>query len=94
MDTLVVHKSYRTEYPTYDVFPELHHFARGRKLAGLPLGSLSVFLDGEWDPKRPGYPKELRKWVGTLKFVVGHDALLDWSVDDYFLEGLDHVWRD
>lgn len=95
LDTLVVHKPHYMEYRTYNVFPELHHFARGRKLAGLPLGSLSVFLDGEWDPEPPGFsPEELGEWVGTFKFVVGHDALLDWSVDDYFLEGLDLVWRD
>ena len=28
-----------------------------------------------------------------VKLVAGGDALLDWSIDDYFLEGFGHVWR-
>ena len=94
LDTLVVHRPH-TEYCQYDAFLELPRVARERKLAGIPLRSVSVFLGNDWNPERPGLaPEELRGWVGTFKLVVGDDELQDWNVDDYFLEGLDHTWRD
>ena len=94
LDALVIHGPH-TEYRQYDVFSELRQIARERRLAGLPLRYVSVFLGNDWNPEQPRLPpEELREWVGTFELVVGGDELLDWSVDNYFLEGLGRVWRD
>ena len=67
-----------------------------RKLAGFPLRSVSVFLCNTWEQLESS-EEELREFIktftGTFELVVG-DGALDWNVDDYFLEGLDHVRRD
>ena len=64
--------------------------AQKRKVAGFPFKSVSLYLRDD-----PGCEVvlELRKCVGRLELVLGDDTL-DWDVDKYFLDGLDHLWKN
>ncbi|KAF9648210.1 hypothetical protein BDM02DRAFT_2328434 [Thelephora ganbajun] len=57
---------------SYQILPTLSHVARERKVAGFPLGSVSIFCV---ERSAPGYPdsdlEELRRWIGTLELVLG-----------------------
>ena len=94
LDTLVIYSRYG-DYTDGDMLDTLCHVAQERKVAGFPLRSVSMFVDPE--RARLGSVdsnlEELRRWVETVKFVTGDD-ILDWNVDDYFLDGLDHIRRD
>ena len=67
--------------------------AKKRKAAGLPLRSVSLFLRGDPEQQRFQYLEELRACVGELEVFMGDD-LLDWDVDKYFLDGLDHLRKN
>ena len=85
---------------TLIIYPSRYHFAtkvlrpllsvaRKRKAAGFPFRSVLLFIR---DP--PGWHqnttlKELRRCVEKLE-VFGGDKVLDWDVDKYFLDGLEH----
>jgi len=94
LETLAIHIRY-DDYTGEELLPTLCCVARERKAAGFPLKSVSVFSVGtrylgRWvDPDL----EELRRCIGVFELVTGDDAL-DWKVDDYFLDGLDHFRRD
>ena len=67
--------------------------AQKRKKAGFPLGSVSLFLCDDPAQRRFRVLEELRACVGELEVVMGDDVL-DWDVDKYFLDGLDHLQKD
>ena len=67
--------------------------AQKKKAAGFPFRSVSLFLsvDGpEWEFEEA--VGELREYVERLEAVPGDDVL-DWDVDKYFLDGLDHLQK-
>ena len=93
--TLIIHS--KTEYSKYHpgegVLLPLLGFARKRKTAGFPLRLVSLFIcDGM---KRRWFRTlgKLRTRVGELEVTIGDDVL-DWDVDRYFLDGLDHLQKD
>jgi len=96
LDTRVIHSRCR-DYSGEDVISTLCHIARERKLAGFPLRSVSLFLNRADDLGRPEFVdpelEELRGSIETFKLVVGDDVL-DWNVDDHFLDGLNLVRED
>ena len=73
-----------------DVLRPLLNVAQKRKEAGFPFRSISLFL---WRDPGLGSDRvleELGRCVEKLEVVVGDDVL-DWDVDKYFLDGLDHL---
>ena len=64
--------------------------AQKRKVVGFPFKSVSLFLSSNlewhWDEVVEG----LKSCVEKLEVVAGDDVL-DWDVDKYFLDGLDHL---
>ena len=61
-------------------------------MAGFPFRSVSLFLYANPGQARDQDLEELRTYVGELEVVTGDDAL-DWDVDKYFLDGLDHLLK-
>lgn len=94
LETLVIYVRY-DDHTGEKLLPVLCWVARGRKAAGFPLRSVSVFLVETWYLGLRADPdlEELRRYIGTFKLVTGDDAL-DWNVDEYFLDGLDQFRRD
>ena len=99
MHTLIIHPDpdqdlrYLHDYLYDMVFPRLLSIAQGKKVAGSPFGSVSLFIrdaNPRWrlDPVL----EELRRCVGELEVVLGDD-ILDWDIDKYFLDGLDHLQK-
>ena len=62
-----------------------------RKVAGFPFKSVSLFLQD--DPRCEAVLEELRECVERLEIIQG-DGVLDWDVDKYFLDGLDHLRKN
>ena len=80
--------------PTYPDFRDfllsLLNVAQRRKEAGFPFRSVSLFLRGVPRLGSDRVLEELRRCVERLEFIAGDDVL-DWDVDKYFLDGLDHL---
>ena len=92
--TLVIHPD--SDPPLYlrnQLSRQLISIAQKRKVAGFPFGFVSLFLqDGPgwgWDEDSE---LKLRECVEKLEVVRGDDVL-DWDVDKYFLDGLDHLQK-
>lgn len=64
-------------------------------MAGFPFKSVLLFLRGgpEWDRAWQVILDRLRECVEKLEIVMGDDAL-DWDVDKYFLDGLEHLQKN
>ena len=93
--TLIIHPD--SDLPLYlhnQLFRQLLSIAQKRKVAGFPFGSVSLFLqDGlgcGWDEDSE---LKLGECVEKVEVVRGDDVL-DWNVDKYFLDGLDHLQRN
>ena len=67
--------------------------AEMRKEAGFPFQSVSLFLRYGLECHPAWVSKGLRRRVKRLEVVVGDD-ILDWDVDKYFLDGLDHLQKN
>ena len=72
--------------------------ARERKVGGFSLKSITMFAPRSralrFDPDHiDSSVEEARKWVDRFELVTGEDAM-DRDVNDYFLDGLDHLRRD
>jgi len=69
--------------------------AQKRKTAGFPFKSVLLFLKLrgglEWDCDH--VLGDLKGRVEKLEVVTG-DGVLDWDVDKYFLDGLEHLQND
>ena len=88
--TLIIRSDPDEPYLRQDILESLIITAYRRKEAGFPFRSVSLFLE---DERYKVVLKELRKCVGKPEVVVGDD-ILDWDVDKYFLDGLDHLQRN
>ena len=71
---------------------QLLSIAQRREMAGSPFKSVSLFLSDFPGEESEVALEELRKCVERLEVVNGDDAL-DWDVDEYFLDGLDHLQK-
>ena len=97
LDTLVIRSGRPIDYSGYDVLSALSCFARRRKEAGIPLRRVSLFVHETPIPGRTAHSgwmedlEESRRCIETFEYVDDPDTLLDWNVDDYFLDGLDHL---
>ena len=88
--TLIIHPNPQSHCFHNRALKLLLSVAQKRKAHGLPFTSVSLFLRG-----RPGWDwdealDELKRCVEKLEVVTGDDAL-DWDVDKYFLDGLEHL---
>lgn len=98
LDVLVIHSENLCIYGE-DTLEHLSRVAQRRKEAGIPLESVSLFVRLPWDLDERGPMgscpalEQLRECVGRLEIVMGDDVL-DWNIDDYFFDGLEHVRRD
>ena len=99
MHTLIIHPDsdqdlrYLHDY-LYDlVFPRFLSIAQGKKVAGSPFGSVSLFIRGANPRWRLDPVLEELRCVGELEVVLGDDVL-DWDIDKYFLDGLDHLQKN
>ena len=90
MHTLIIRPD-QEPYLWYDiVLRPLLSVAQKWKVAGFPFRSVSLFLSGG---QRLGWDNvldELRTYVEKLEVVMG-DEIFGWDVDEYFLDGLDHL---
>jgi len=97
LDTLVIRSGRPIDYSGDNVLSALSWFARRRKEAGIPLRRVSLFVHETPSPGRAGHLgwmedlEESRRCIETFEYVDDPDTLLDWNVDDYFLDGLDHL---
>ena len=76
---------------------ELLSAAQEGKVAGFPFKYVSLFLQGDLGWEYRAIVEEdldkLRKCVERLE-VAEEDDALDWDVDKYFLDGLDHLQKN
>ena len=93
--TLIIHTDQHSSY--FWVLRPLLDAARKRKVVGFPFKYVSLFLRGdlEWEYQEIAEEDlhKLRKCVERLE-VVEEDDALDWDVDKYFLDGLDHLQKN
>ena len=87
ISTLIVHPGPDRGGLDSEVLAPLLSAAKRRKAVGFPFSSVLLFLPWLWDEL-----DELRRYVGKLEVVM--DDYLDWDVDKYFLDGLEHLQRD
>ena len=94
IDTIIIYTDSALLGLSYEVFQPLLRVAQKREVAGFPFKSVSLFhserssgwlYDHDLD--------ELKRCVGKLEVVIGEDAL-DWNVDKYFLDGLEHLQQN
>lgn len=92
--TLVVHQGSEGHQLRYEVLQLLLSVAQKRKVAGFPFRSVSLFFCGDpWQGEWDEVLDELRENIEGLEVFVGDDAL-DWDVDKYFLDGLEHLQKN
>ncbi|KAF9648208.1 hypothetical protein BDM02DRAFT_3115669, partial [Thelephora ganbajun] len=97
LQTLIVH-SHSVNRSGTDILQTLLLIAERRKAAGYPFKSVSVFLQNvllisvnpEGSIRKRQELEELRRCIENSRLAVGYD-ILDWNIDDYFLDGLDHL---
>ena len=85
--TLIIHSGEEGPRLCEMILQPLLSVAQKRKVVGFPFKSVSLFF-------RYGLDREvlsgLERCVGKLEVVIG-DGVLDWDVDKYFLDGLEHL---
>ena len=92
IDTLIVYLDPEPGSFCDLILPLLLGIAQKRKAAGFPFKSVSLFLRGDdlgWDQVSEGF----RECIEELEVVTGDDVL-DWDIDKYFLDGLDHLQKN
>ena len=91
--TLVI----RPDSSRFNMYPRvlelLLSVAEMRKEAGFPFKSVSLFLQDGLEHEVVWVSQGLKKCVERLEVIVGDDVL-DWDVDKYFLDGLDHLQKN
>ena len=88
--TLIIRPDPEPHFLRDIVLKPLLSIALKRKVAGCPFRSVLLFLSGG---ERWGWGEvldELKTCVEKLEVVMG-DEIFDWDVDEYFLDGLDHL---
>ena len=71
-----------------DILRTLLIIAQRRKAAGSPFRTVSLFLLE--DPGLKQVLEELEECIERFEVTVG-DNVLEWDVDKYFLDGLEHL---
>ena len=96
VQTLIIHCTTWTDLFGTDILQTLLPVARRRKAAGNPFKSVSVFLQLVPTPGHREVEEELGELRGCIeKFeLVTGDDVLDWDVDKYFLDELEHLWNN
>jgi len=92
--TLIIHTDSSISHLRLEVLHPLLGVAQKREVAGFPFKSVSLFHSegsSRWLYGRD--LDELRRCVGKLEVVIGEDAL-DWNLDKYFLDGLEHLQQN
>ena len=85
--TLIIHSDF-TNAGWDDILQTLLIVARRRKAAGSPFRTISLFLlEGSGLEQVLG---ELEECIEKFEVTVGNNVL-EWSVDKYFLDGLEHL---
>ena len=94
LDTLVIFSREFRDVETPVILEYLLATAIRRKDSGIPFKTVSLFIRNPWDERQP-IPmrscltlEQMRGCVDELEVVTGDDAF-DWSMDDYFFDGLD-----
>ena len=91
IQTLIIHSSTWEDPSDTDILQTLLPVARKRKAAGNPFNSVLVFLPLAPGPElREEEVEELRSCIGNFEIATGDD-ILDWDIDKYFLDGLEHL---
>ena len=94
LQTLVIHSRYQDGPSWIDTLRTILPVARGRKVAGCPFESVSVFLqDAPSLRECEGKVEELeglRRCVKRFGLTTGDDVS-DWDIDEFFLDGLEHL---
>ena len=91
--TLIIRPDTSRFFVTPRILRPLLSVAEMRKEAGFPFQSVSLFLRYGLECHPAWVSKRLRRCVERLEVVVGDD-ILDWDVDKYFLDGLDHLQKN
>ena len=88
---LIIYSSEEGRWPPERILQPLLSVAQRREVAGFPFESISLFFRYGlgWDEVLD----RLERCVGKLEVVIG-DGALDWDVDKYFLDGLEHLQGD
>ena len=90
--TLIIHPgSYPLPHLYHHFLQRLLRVAWNRKVVGFPFKSVSLFLPDDLECE--AVLEELRECVERLEVVRG-DNVLDWDVDKYFLDELDHLQKN
>ena len=92
--TLIIHpETHHHHLLRVQVLEPLLGIARKRKVAGFPFRSVLLFLsvDRGWGSDR--ILEELRECVEKLEIFAGDDVL-NWEIDKYFLDRLDHLQKN
>ena len=87
--TLIIHLGLEQRGLHNKVLRPLLSIAQKRKMVGFPFKSVSLFLPSGLDETLDN----LRSCVEKLEVVLRDDAL-DWDVDKYFLDGLEHLQKN
>jgi len=91
IQTLIIHSFAGKDPSGTDVFRALLPTARKREAAGNPFNSVSVFvMVPERCEVKEEELEELRSCIRKFEFVTGDDVL-DWDIDKYFLDRLEHL---
>ena len=85
--TLVIHSDF-TNTGWDSILQTLLTVAQRRKAAGFPFITVSLFLLE--DPELKQVLEELKECIERFEVTVG-DNVLEWDLDKYFLDGLEHL---
>ena len=90
INTLIIYPGQDRHNLYHNVLFSLLDVAQKRKVVGFPFKSVSLFLSNNLEWHWDGVVEGLKSCVEKLEVVAGDDVL-DWDVDKYFLDGLDHL---
>ena len=92
--TLIIHPGLKPQ-SSHEYLLPLLSIAQERNAIGFPFKSILLFFPGapEWEWDWDVTVDMLERCVGKLEVVLGDDAL-DWDVDKYFLDGLEHLQKN
>ena len=62
-----------------------------RKVARFPFRMASMFLGWKWKPEQLGRVELDQEELRCFGRFVMEEDVLDWNVNDYFLDGLNHL---
>jgi len=93
INTLIIYTGQDPHDSRHKILPPLLNVARRRQVAGFPFKRVSLFLSSTSEWHWDSVLKGLKSCVGELEVVAGDDVL-DWDLDKYFLDGLEHLQKN